>query len=410
MSGRAAVASVVLAAALAACRPTDPVPRSGGVPVVPPSDLGFDAARLARVVPYLRAEADSGAFPGAVVAVGRRGRLALLAGVGRYGEEDFRRPDPATIYDLASLTKVVGLTTAVMLLVDEGRLDLDDPVRRWVPAFRGQGKEAVTLRHLLTHSSGLPAWRPLYTEAPTRAAALLLADTTPLAAAPGTATVYSDLGAIVATQAVEAAAEMPLDSFLAHRLFRPLEMPGTRFRPPPGWQNRITPTERAPWRGAVIRGSVHDENAWRLGGVSGHAGLFSSALDLSRFAAWLLDQWHGRPRADAEAVEPWRDDAPRLPAELVRAFTRRQEVVTGSSRALGWDTPSQGSSAGTRLSTTAFGHTGFTGTSIWLDPEHDLFIILLTNRVHPTRENPRIARVRPRVADLVVDALTGPVP
>jgi CubicO group peptidase (beta-lactamase class C family) len=269
-----------------------------------------------------------------------------------------------------------------------------------VPAFRGAGKAEVTIRHLLTHTSGLPAWRPLYVEAPTRAAALLLADTTPLFTAPGRATVYSDIGAIVLTQAVEAAAGEPLDRLLARRVFEPLGMTGTRYAPPPEWRARIAPTERS-HDGTVIRGIVHDENAWRLGGVSGHAGLFSTAPDLSRFASWLLDAWNGR----LTPGQPGEGGPPFLPAELVRAFTRRQDVVAGSSRAVGWDTPSRGSSAGTRLSPHAFGHTGFTGTSLWLDPERNLAVILLTNRVHPSRENTRIYRVRPHVADLAVDVL-----
>jgi len=387
---------LVVGVTLAACRGPSLVPPSVGLPVVTPESLGFDGARLAAVAAYLRDEVDSGSFPGGVVAVGRHGRLALLAAVGRYGDDDTRPVTATTIYDVASLTKVVGLTTACMLLVAEGRLELDAPVQRYVPAFRGSGKERVTIRHLLTHSSGLPAWRPLYTEAPTRAAALLLADTTPLATPPGQAAVYSDLGAIVLTQAVEQIAGEPLDGFLARRVFEPLDMTATRFRPPATWRDRIAPTEKAP-QGDVIRGAVHDENAWRLGGVSGHAGLFSNAPDLARLAAWLLAP--GTP-GHGPGVNP-----PVLRSEVVHEFTRRQELVPGSSRALGWDTPSEGSSAGTRLSPRAFGHTGFTGTSIWLDPERDLFIILLTNRVHPTRENLRILRVRPRVADLVVQAL-----
>jgi CubicO group peptidase (beta-lactamase class C family) len=374
-----------------------------GLPLATPESLGFDGARLAAVAAYLRDEVDSGSFPGGVVAVGRHGRLALLAPVGRYGDDDTRPVAATTIYDLASLTKVVGLTTACMLLVAEGRLELDAPVQRYVPAFRGAGKERVTIRHLLTHSSGLPAWRPLYTEAPTRAAALLLADTTPLATPPGQAAVYSDLGAIVLTQAVEQIAGEPLDAFLTRRLFEPLDMGATRYRPPVTWRDHIAPTEKAP-QGDVIRGAVHDENAWRLGGVSGHAGLFSNAPDLARLAVWLLGSLPPGTPGRGPGGSP-----PRLSSELVTEFTRRQDLVPGSSRALGWDTPSEGSSAGTRLSPRAFGHTGFTGTSIWLDPERDLFIILLTNRVHPTRENLRILRVRPRVADLVVEAL-GPDP
>ncbi|HXF95989.1 MAG TPA: serine hydrolase domain-containing protein [Gemmatimonadales bacterium] len=385
------LACAVALLAGAGCAPGRSLPRAAG------PEPGFDPGRLAEVVSYLRSEVDSGAFPGAVVAVGRGRRLALLAAVGTYGIDDPRPVDTGTIYDLASLTKVIGLTTAVMFLVHEGALDLAAPARRYVPAFRGDGKERVTLRHLLTHSSGLPAWRPLYTEATTRAAAFALVDTTPLAAEPGRTTVYSDLGAIVLTQAVEAVTGERVDRYLERRLFGPLGMTSTRFLPPPEWRDRIAPTERSQ-DGTIIRGTVHDENAWKLGGVSGHAGLFGSAPDLARFAVWLLDAWHGR-------LTPGQ---PHLPAALVREFTRRQDLVPGSSRALGWDTPSENSSAGTRLSPAAFGHTGFTGTSIWIDPERDLFIILLTNRVHPTRENARILRVRPRVADLVMNALVHP--
>ena len=347
---------------------------------------------LNAVVTYLRTEVDS-AFPGAVVAVGSHGKLVLLAAVGHYGFDDPRPVDTTTVYDLASLTKVIGLTTVCMQLVNEGKLDLDAPIQRYVPAFKGPNKERVTVRHLLTHSSGLPAWRPLYTETTTRANAMALADTTPLATDPGTSMVYSDLGAIVLTQAVEGITGQRLDALLAARVFGPLGMRDTRFLPPPEWKDRIAPTERSQ-DGTIIRGTVHDENAWRLGGVSGHAGLFSTAPDMSKFAFWLLDQWHGRTPS-----------AVRLPAELVRTWTRRQDPA-GSTRALGWDTPSgqPTSSAGTKLGPLAFGHTGFTGTSIWFDPEQDLFIILLTNRVNPTRENGRIAHVRPRVADLVAEA------
>jgi CubicO group peptidase (beta-lactamase class C family) len=256
----------------------------------------------------------------------------------------------------------------------------------------------VTLRHLLAHCAGLPAWRPLYTEATTRASALALVDTTPLAAAPGSVALYSDLGAMVLTQVVEAVTGERLDHLLAHRVFGPLGLPHTRFLPPPEWRDRIAPTERS-YDGTIVRGTVHDENAWRLGGVSGHAGLFASAPDLATFATWLLDAWHGRP-----ARPGW----PTLDPTLVRAFTRPDGLVPGSSRALGWDTPSGHSSAGTHPAPTAFGHTGFTGTSLWLDPTHNLFIILLTNRVHPTRENTRIRVVRPRVGDLVADALVRP--
>ncbi len=386
----------LLAGVLAACRASTPVPVSTGIPAVSPAALGFDSTRLAGVAAYLKLQVDSGAFPGAVLAVGRHGRLAFLAPVGHHGVDNPRPVEAGMIYDLASLTKVVGLTTTCMLLVDEGKLALDAPVQRYVPEFRGSGKDHVTIRQLLTHSSGLPAWRPLYKETESRAAALALADTTSVVAPAGQAFVYSDLGAIVLTQVVERLAGEPLDRLLAERVFGPLGMVATRFRPPAGWSDRIAPTENdTSFRHRLLRGEVHDENAGRLEGLSGHAGLFSNALDLSRFAAMLLNggSW---------------DTLQLIRSETVTEFTRRQDVVPGSSRALGWDTPSDGSSAGTKLSAHAFGHTGFTGTSMWLDPEKDLFIILLTNRVHPTRTNTAILKVRPHVADLVVDALTHP--
>jgi CubicO group peptidase (beta-lactamase class C family) len=332
----------------------------------------------------------------------------LLAAVGHYGANDRRPVTPETIYDLASLTKVIGLTTATMMLVDEGKLDLDAPVQRYVPSFQGPDKERVTIKHLLTHSSGLPAWRPLYAEARTRDAALALVDTTALQRQPGDTFVYSDLGAMVLAQAVEAITGQRLDRFLDVRLFGPLGMSATRYLPPASWRDRIAPTENdTVFRHRLLRGEVHDENAGRLGGVSGHAGLFSTAGDLSRFAIWLLES--RRTPEDADGRRTTSGDLRHLSPSLVQEFTRRQNLPPGSSRALGWDTPSELSSAGTKMGPNAFGHTGFTGTSIWFDPDRDLFIILLTNRVNPTRANTKILQVRRRVADLVNDALS-PLP
>ena len=407
----AATAVALGALACGGAPPAPPAPEPSGLPVVSPAAAGFDSAALARVVEYLKAEVDSGAFPGAVVAVGRPGRLALLAAVGHYGVDDTWPVDPATIYDLASLTKVVGLTSAALLLVTDGRLGLDDPVARWVPAFRGPRKERVTVRHLLTHSSGLPAWAPLFRAAKTRAAAFAVVDSTTLLRAPGDTFVYSDLGAIVLTQIVERAAGEPLDRFLARRVFGPLGMGATRYLPPGAWHHRIAPTEvDSAWRKRLLRGEVHDENAGRLGGVSGHAGLFSNAPDLARFASWMLTIHAGAPagaRGSAEGSPPAGAEPPVPDAALVREFTTRQGIPARSTRALGWDTPSDSgySSAGTAMSRRAFGHTGFTGTSLWIDPDRDLFVILLTNRVNPTRANTRILQVRPRVADLAVGAL-----
>jgi len=385
-------AATIAAAVFLGCAP------AGRAPSAAPASYG----RFQPVVDYLRSQVDS-AFPGGVIAVGRRDTVMLLAAVGHYGVDDRRPITPETIYDLASLTKVIGLTTAVMMLVDSGKLDLEAPVQRYVPAFQGLGKERVTIRNLLTHSSGLPAWRRLYAEATTREEALALVDTTPLLRQPGDTFAYSDLGAIALTQAVEAVTGRWLNDFLDARLFGPLDMQSTRFLPPQSWRDRIAPTENdSSFRHRILRGEVHDENAGRLGGISGHAGLFSTATDLAKFAQWLLRTRQG-------VLTPgWQPgvNQPKLRSELALEFTRRQNIPPGSSRALGWDTPSPNSSAGTKLGPNAFGHTGFTGTSIWIDPDRDLFIILLTNRVNPTRANTKILQVRRRVADLVVDAVT----
>lgn len=389
--------------ALAACHTSPPAPLPEAVRVATPESLGFDSAGLAAVASYVASQVDS-AYPGAVVAVGRHGRLVLLSAAGHYGIDDPRPVDPATIYDIASLTKVIGLTTACMILVDEGRLDLDAPVRAYVPEFRGPLKEGVTIRHLLTHSGGMHWWRPLFREASDRRSVLALVDTTALDTTPGARFVYSDLGAILLMQAVEHITGERIDHYLARRVFAPLGMTATRFLPPKSWRARIAPTEiDTAFRHRLIRGEVHDENAGRMGGVSGHAGLFSNAVDLARFANWLLVSWGDSLRylcADMRCPY-W------FSTGFVRSFTARQNLPPGSTRALGWDTPSDSgySSAGSRLSRQSFGHTGFTGTSIWMDPERDLFVILLTNRVHPTRANTKILQVRSIVADLVAEAV-----
>jgi CubicO group peptidase (beta-lactamase class C family) len=391
--------AALAAAFLAACHTSPPAPAREPIALAPAESLGFDGAKLAGVADYVASQVDS-AYPGAVVAVGRHGRLVLLAAVGHYGVDDSRPVDPATIYDLASLTKVIGLTTACMQLVDDGSLDLDAPVQRYVPEFRGAGKERVTIRHLLTHASGLPAWRPLFRETKDRATTLVLVDTTPLDTLPGERFAYSDLGAILLTQVVERLTGERIDRYLARHAFEPLGMTATRYLPPRSWRGRIAPTEiDTVFRHRLIRGEVHDENAGRMGGISGHAGLFSTAPDLARFATWLL----GRVRA--EPVGPC--TMPCVSTGTLLEFTKRQGIPSGSTRALGWDTPSDSgySSAGAKLSRRSFGHTGFTGTSIWMDPDRDVFVILLTNRVHPTRTNTRILEVRAKVADLVAEAL-----
>ena len=331
------------------------------------------------------------------MAISARGTRFFHA-AGQLSVDQSRPVDRRTVYDLASLTKVVALTTVVMMTVDQGRLDLDQPVSRYLPEFAGPDKAAVTVRHLLTHSSGLRAHRPLWQEAPNAPQAIALVLATPLDTTPGTRMVYSDLGAILLTKIVERIHGRSIDRLFDRLVGQPLGLQATRFRPPAGWRDRLAPTEQDPWRGRVVHGEVHDENAAFLGGVSGHAGLFGTAEDLLRFGEWLLAVRRGDPGL-----------APGLSLSVIREFTRRQELVPGSSRALGWDTPSAGSSAGTRLSAESFGHTGFTGTSIWIDPTRDLAVVLLSNRVNPTRDNPRLGPLRILVADRTVSALeSGP--
>ena len=379
-------ASIAAVLAIGACRPAPvavPAPSCGGSPCL------WDGL-AAGVDSGVRA----GAAPGAVVAVSVGGWRFIHA-VGQLGSEVSQPVGPRTVYDLASLTKVVALTTVMMFAVDQGRIRLDDPVQRYLPEFVGPNKEAVTVRNLLTHSSGLPAHRPLWREAPGRDSALALVAAMPLDTLPGFRMVYSDLGAILLTRIVERAYGQPIDALFRSMVASPLRLKSTRFLPPKSWLGRIAPTERDPWRGRLIHGEVHDENAAFLGGVSGHAGLFSDALDLLTFGEWLLG------RRNPELARP----GPGLREAVVRDFTHRQELVAGSSRALGWDTPSPGSSAGTRLSAESFGHTGFTGTSIWVDPTRALVVVLLSNRVNPTRDNPRLGPLRVLVTDRAVAAL-----
>jgi len=354
---------------------------------------------------YLRSGVERGAFPGGVVAVGRRDTVLFARAFGRMDFSGGAAVTTRTVWDLASLTKVVGLTTAAMMLVDEGKLDLEAPVTRYVPEFRGGG-DSVLVRHLLVHASGLPAWKPFYQRVRQRRQMFSLVNREPLEAPPGTRMAYSDLGAMLATEIVERMTGERLDRFLESRLFAPLGMRDTRFRPPQSWLERIAPTEvDTTWRHRLVHGEVHDENAAAMGGVSGHAGLFSTAPDLVRFVQFLMRG--GTTGRGTEAPAHRRADSVQLVREqTIAEFTRAQRPGF-SSRALGWDTPSENSSAGSRLSQRAFGHTGFTGTSIWVDPEQDVFVILLTNRVHPTRDNTLVFEVRRRVADLAVEAVVG---
>jgi CubicO group peptidase (beta-lactamase class C family) len=355
--------------------------------------VALDAGTLKPVTRFLDSVVAAGAAPGAVLALILNDER-FVYGTGQLGADEPGTPGAATIYDLASLTKVVGLVPAAMLAVTEDKLKLDTPVQTYVPAFAGPGKERVTIRMLLAHASGLPAWRPLFRNVTSRAEAFALVDTTRLISTPGTVELYSDLGPIVLTQVLESIYHQRLDSLLQSRIFEPLGMSSTGYLPPAGWRDRIAPTEMDPWRGRVLRGEVHDENAAIMDGVSGHAGLFTSAEDLLTFTEWMIGQWNRTGSL-----------VPSFPRSIVQEFTRRQSLVPGSSRALGWDTPSPGGSAGSRLSSHSYGHTGLTGTSLWIDPERRLAIILLSNRVNPTRNNRQWIPVRGKIADLVVATL-----
>ena len=340
-----------------------------------------------------RGLADS-AYPAAWAVVGSARHVYVSTGVGSITDAPALTPvSDSTLWDLASLTKVIGTTSAVLQLVDAGRVQLDAPVAQYLPRWRAPGTDGITVRHLLSHSAGLPAWRPLYKEAWSAEEALAQVYATGPDTAPGARYVYSDLGFILLGELVREVSGLPLDSYLLSRVFLPAGMTETRFHPPQLWRSRTAPTEIDPWRQRHLRAEVHDENAWQLGAVAGHAGLFSTARDLTRFAQLLL---RGGRWSDA--------DVPIFGRTTLAAFQTRQ-TLGGAHRALGWETPTGGNSGGRRLSAQAFGHTGFTGTSLWVDPAQDVFVLLLTNRVNPTRQRSGIGSLRPALADAVVGAL-----
>jgi len=318
-----------------------------------------------------------------------------------------------TIFDLASLTKPIATTTGILLLASDGALGIDDPVSKFLPDFAERDKQAVTIRHLLTHSSGLRPWRgfhDLLLDKERRTGERLIG--TPAAREfvlervlrsalvhqPGEAAVYGDLDFIVLGAVVEAVAHRPLDQFAAERVFGPLGMRDSFFvRPgdgvpglPEAVRRRVAATENCPWRGRIVWGEVHDPNSSVMGGVAGHAGLFASADDVMSFAQTILDVWHGRSQL--------------LPRELLRLFLTRQHLPAGSDWALGWDTPTRGASAsGKHFSEQSVGHLGFTGTSLWIDLEKEAIVVMLTNRVHLVAKRSRF-ELRPVVHDGILEA------
>lgn len=336
-------------------------------------------------------------FPGSALAVAHRGNLVALKAFGRFTyEPDSPLVAPSTIFDLASVTKVVAATTAAMILYERGQLDLDAPVASVIPQFLATPCEDpdprrrdVTFRMLLTHSSGLPAYEKLFLSAQTREELLRASFTTPLTADPGSRADYSDIGFITLGAALEHIAEESLDAFCQREIFGPLAMTHTTYNPAAELRLQIPPTaDDRTFRHRIIQGEVQDENASGLGGVAGHAGLFSNAEDLARYAHLMLQQ-----------------GVPLLRPETVALFTRRESTPSGTSRSLGWDTPSAPSQSGKYFSPASFGHLGYTGTSLWIDPQRQLSIILLTNRTWPDCSNQAIKQVRPKVHDAIVEAL-----
>jgi serine-type D-Ala-D-Ala carboxypeptidase len=332
------------------------------------------------------------AFPAASVAIARQGKLIALKALGRFTyEPDAPEVTTASIFDLASLSKVVATTTMAMILYERGLLDLEIPVAAVTPEFSGEDSRRgdVTLHMLLAHSSGLPAYEKLFLRAKTREDLLHATFTTPLVNDPGARAEYSDIGFIILGVVLERIADETLDRFCQREVFGPLGMTRTAFNPAATWRALIPPTaEDRTFRQRVIQGEVQDENASVLGAVAGHAGLFATAEDVAIFAHAMLDG--GRPI---------------LRPETLALFTRREPGPEGTSRALGWDTPSAPSQSGQHFSASSFGHLGYTGTSVWIDPERQVSVTLLTNRTWPDCSNQAIKEVRPRFHDAVIEAL-----
>ncbi|HEX7336369.1 MAG TPA: serine hydrolase domain-containing protein [Gemmatimonadales bacterium] len=335
-----------------------------------------------------------GIYPAAVVVIGRRDSIVYARGYGHFtwkSSSPVPTPD-STVWDIASITKVVGTASAAMRLVDAGRLSLDAPVGSYLPRFSGGAKDRVTVRMLLDHTSGLRSYAPLFKQARTREEAINLLYAEPVVRPPGESPVYSDLNAIVLGLVIESASGMPLEQFVAREVFAPLEMGQTTYRPSPAVTRRTVPT--ALWRGHPIQGRVNDPNAEVLGGAAGHAGIFSTGMDLARFAqAWLRNGLGPK----GEWVKP----------ATLRAFLQRG--ANSGPRLLGWDTAEHGgkepSVFGNLISDAGYGHTGFTGTEIWIDPARDLFLVFLTNRTfdpRPRDSQHALRRVRASLSDAAI--------
>lgn len=365
-----------------------------GSPVLTPRFAAQDE-RFARAFAIIQKAIAERAFPGAALAVSHRGELVAWKAFGSFTYDASSPPvSPNTPFDLASLTKVLATTPMAMALYERGQLDLDAPVVELLPLFDNPQdplRRLVTVGMLLAHSSGLPGYVKFYQQARTRDELIALAMQVPLEAAPMTRAEYSDIGFLLLGLVLEKLAGEPLDSFCAREIVGPYGMSTACFIPPEALRAKIPPTlDDRDCRRRVVQGEVNDENASVMGGVGGHAGLFASVFDVAIFAHRLLccPQPVFRP-------------------ETIALFTERQQLPPGASRALGWDTPSQPSQSGRHFSPRAFGHLGYTGTSLWCDPERQLSVSLLTNRTWPDGGTQAIKQVRPLLHDAIVEALTG---
>jgi len=331
-------------------------------------------------------------FPGGVLLIGHKSRIVYNKAFGNHTyENNSRLTSTEDLFDLASVSKVVGTTSAAMLLYDAGKLNLDKPVYQYLPEFNNNGKDKITVKNLLMHNAGFPAFKRYYEFAKNRTEVINDIMNTQLEYTVGAKTVYSDLGIITLQIVIEKITGTSLDVFLKENLFGRLEMKNTMYNPKGKLLERCVPTEiDTYWRNRLIKGTVHDETADMIGGVAGHAGLFSTSSDLAKFAFIMMN---GGRNGDLKLFEE----------ATIDLFTTRKSTGT---RALGWDTKAiKGSSAGRKFSMNSFGHTGFTGTSIWIDKENEIFAILLTNRVHPTRENRTIIKFRPKLHDVIFDSI-----
>ena len=364
--------------------------------------------RLGKIERAIEKAIEAGELPGAVVMARMGEELAYARAVGAAALVPERiEARENTIYDLASLTKVMATTASVMLLVADGRIELDAPVASYLPTFHERGKEKISVRHLLTHSSGLRPWRAYHadlaerdrrrgehvvgTQEGKREITNRVLRSAPVHE-PGEASVYGDLDFIALGALVESVSGEELDAFTTRRIYQPLGMVDTHFNRLPftGERARYAATEQCSFRERVLWAEVHDPNAWAMGGVAGHAGLFSTAGEVLRFGQEMLAADRGQSAL--------------FPAEVAREFFRRQEIAPGSDWALGWDTPTEGqSTSGQHFSKRSIGHTGFTGTSLWIDLERGMVVVFLSNRIHLVAKRSRF-ELRPLVHDLVWEA------